>query len=45
MKPIRKIMSIGDLLDEMETSYYSRPLYEMFNMCKDIYNYLFNKLL
>ena len=45
MKPIHKIMTIGDICEEMETSYCTRPFYEMYNMCKNIYNYVYIKLL
>ena len=40
MKSYEKIMTIPDLLDSMDTNYYSRPIYELINLLKKMFSYV-----
>ena len=42
MKPIHKITNIGDLLEDMDTHYLSRPIYALYNGCSSLLVYVYN---
>ena len=42
MKPIHKITNIGDLLEDMDRHYWSRPMYELYNGCSSLLLYIYN---
>ena len=44
MKPIHKITTIPDLLEDMGNNYYTRPIYEIVSGCVCICSYLFNNI-
>lgn len=45
MKPIHKITNIGDLLEDMDIHYWSRPIYELYNGCSSLLLYIYNLII